>query len=66
MKSGYTVTEATSEMDARSRTTLTLVDVMGVDSREAFNLVGIAEEGVTQILAKVSRQQLVNFKFRRE
>ena len=61
-KSGYTITSLLSEMDAKSRTTLTLVDAMGVDASEAFNLVGIAEEEGRQILAK-ARQQLVNFKF---
>ena len=61
-RSSYTVTGLLGEMDTRARSSLTLVDAMGVDAREAFNLIGISEEEGRQILAR-ARQQLVNFKF---
>ena len=49
-------------MDIKTRTVLTLVDAMGIDTAEVFQLVGITDKDGRDILAK-ARQQLVNFKF---
>lgn len=58
----YDVSKLLGQMDIKTRTVLTLVDAMGIDTAEVFQLVGITDKDGRDILAK-ARQQLVNFKF---